>query len=40
MANTQELNRRIGATTNTRKITRAMEMVSLRRASLWARAMQ
>ncbi|MCB0880093.1 MAG: ATP synthase F1 subunit gamma [Thermoleophilia bacterium] len=35
MANTQELNRRIGATTNTRKITRAMEMVAaakLRRA--------
>jgi F-type H+-transporting ATPase subunit gamma len=35
MANTQELNRRISATTNTRKITRAMEMVAaakLRRA--------
>jgi F-type H+-transporting ATPase subunit gamma len=35
MANTQELNRRIGSTTNTRKITRAMEMVAaakLRRA--------
>jgi len=35
MANTQELNRRISSTTNTRKITRAMEMVAaakLRRA--------
>lgn len=28
MANTQDLTRRIGATTNTRKITRAMEMVA------------
>ncbi len=35
MANTQDLNRRIGSVTNTRKITRAMEMVAaakLRRA--------